>query len=750
MSELDATEILAERTTAADVSGAADTWPRSAAEVAALIGVSERTIRRAIARGELVAAKRGGVFRIEATDLARYQSLRTPQRRALGAILRLVPPERPAGPALPVPPTLLVGRTREAAQVAALLQRPEVRLLTLTGPGGVGKTRLGLEVATRLSGAFADGVWFVELAPIRSPDLVLPTIALALGLRESGDRPLPVRLEKYLRTRSLLLVLDNLEHLLAAAPALAELLHACRDLKILATSRAPLRIQGEQEFPVPPLALPGPEGSPDAVEFSTVESVTLFIERARAVKPDFALTATCAPVVAAICRRVDGLPLAIELAAARISLLSPATLLERLERQLPLLAGGARDQPARLQTMRDAIAWSHDLLSPEEQALFRRLAVFVGGAPLEAVEQANQRLGTPSDETFLALTALVRQSLLLSEESVNDAGQLGATRLRMLEPIREFALERLQKSGEEERVRSAHASWYLELAERAQPSWFNAGQKAAADRLEVEHDNIRAALAWWAARGDEAAILRLSAAIWPFWFLRSYYVEGRSWLDRAIMASAGLRSRERVSALNGLGSMAVFQADTAQVAAWSEESLVIAHEMGFWYGVGNALLLHGHAALLERDYQRAHQMHVDALEAMRAANAMAPASTMITNLAEVAVNQGDYAGATHLAEEALALQRELRWSWGAAQSLFILAAAARHQGDRPRATALYQESLRQAWDERDQRLMLRPLDFLAVLAAETRRRAGNPTLRLSRTTARTAWHAPRSSRAACL
>jgi excisionase family DNA binding protein len=722
MSERDATETFQERTTAADVSGAADTWPRSAAEVAALIGVSERTIRRAIARRELVASKRGGVFRIEATDLARYQSLRRPQRRAPGAILRLVPPERPAGPALPVPPTSLVGRTREAMQVVALLQRPELRLLTLTGPGGVGKTRLSLEVAKSLSGAFADGVWFVELAPIRSPDLVLPTIALALGLRESGDRPLSVRLREFLRTRSLLLVLDNLDHLLAAAPPLAELLHACRDLKILATSRAPLQIQGEQEFPVPPLALPGPEGSPDAVESSTVESVTLFVERARAVKPDFALTRVNSPIVAAICRRVDGLPLAIELAAARTALLSPATLLDRLERQLPLLAGGARDQPARLQTMRDAIAWSHDLLSPVEQALFRRLAVFVGGAPLEAVEQVSQLLGVPSDETFEALTALVRQSLLLSEESVNEAGRPGVTRLRMLEPIRDFALEQLQASGEDDRVRSAHAAWCLDLVERSDPFWFTSQQKAWADRIEPERGNLRAALGWYAERGDAESLGRVTAAIWPFWFLRSYYAEGREWLVRALEASAGMRTKERVSTLNGASSVSVFQGD-AQVTAWCEEALATAREIGDGFGAGNALLILGHVALGQGDLDRARVMQEAALAEMRALGETVPraaptASAVLNNLADIAYGQGDLARATRLAEEALAWQREHHFDWGAIECLYCLGCIARQRGNDRRAAGFFVESLQLAWEQQDLRLVLRALDQLAVLFLE--------------------------------
>ncbi len=724
MGERQTTEAFPEhRTDTADVSGVPDSWPCSASEAAALLGLSERTIRRAIARGSLRATKRGGTFQISSMELARYQAMRPDHCDAVLAPLQSVPRDGTEQPPLPVPLTSLVGRSREAAAVVDLLRQPEVRLLTLTGPGGVGKTRLSLEVASRLAGELPDGVWFVELAPIRSPDLVLPTIALALGLRESGDRPLPIRLHDYLRTRSLLLVLDNLEHLLDAAPRIAKLLKGCPNPRILVTSRAPLRIHGEQEFAVPPLALPTTEAVLAVEELSSIASVSLFSQRARSVKPDFALTTVNAPAVAAICRRVDGLPLAIELAAARVSLLSPADLLERLDRQLPVLSGGPRDQPARLKTMSDAIAWSYDLLTPAEQTLFRRLAVFVGGATLDAAEQVGVALGQPLGELLDGLSALVHQSLLLAEEVANDSVLHGTTRVRMLEPIREFAEERLVASGEEERARAEHAAWCLDLVERSDSFWFTASQREWADRIEPERGNLRAALGWYAQRGEVASLLRMTATIWPFWFLRSYYAEGREWLVLALEMSEGARSYERVSTLNGAASLSVFQGDATPVTAWCDEGLAIAREIGNRFGSGNALLILGHVALAQGDLDRAHAMQEAALAEMQALGDTLPraapaASVILGNLAEIAMAQGDDKRALLIAEEALAKQRELGFDWGAAQSLHTLGTVSHARGAGNVAAAHFRESLCLAWEQRDQRLMLRALGHLALLAQE--------------------------------
>ena len=427
-------------------------------------------------------------------------------------------------------------------------------------------------------------------------------------------------------------------------------------------------------------------------------------------------------MVTAICQRLDGLPLAIELAAARVTLFPPAALLARLERRLPLLTGGPRDQPARLQTMQDAIAWSYDLLTPSECALFRRLSVFVGGATLEAAEAIGVAAGDLEIEVVTGLTSLLGQSLLVQEAPEGPDPTI--PRVRMLETIREYGAERLTESGEEAAVRSAHAGWCLDLAERAAPFWFTPDQKSWAERLEADQGNMRAALEWWTETGDMAAMLRMTAAIWPFWFLRSSYAEGRGWLERALAECAGARTRERVWTLNGAASIAVWQGDEPSAVIWCEESLIIAREIGDRFGAGNALLILGHAATAAGDFDRANHMHDAALAVMRdlgetAANAVSTVGLSLGNLADVALTQGDYPRTTRLAEEALGLQRELGFAWGAAHSLFTLASVARYQGDSMRATALYQESLNQAWDQRDQRLMARVFDCLAILAVES-------------------------------
>ena len=439
-------------------------------------------------------------------------------------------PSTTADRLLPTPLTAFVGRERELAALRALISRRGVRLVTLTGPGGVGKTRLAIQVARDLADRFADGVRFVPLAPVRAPELVLPVIARQLGIGESAPGTVLQDLTEQLATKELLLVLDNLEQVLDAASALVPLIAGCPDLTVLVTSRAALRVSGEHEFVVPPLPLPGEGGSWTFDQIARADAVRLFSERAEAVQVGFRLDAANAWDVARVCHRLDGLPLAIELAAARTKVFSPHALLARLERRLPLLTGGPRDAPARLRTMRDAIAWSHDLLDPDEQRLFRRLAVFVGGCTLAAADAVVNGASDTGVDVLDGISSLVDKSLVLPAATSDDS--TGEPRFVMLETIREFALDELTRSGEGDAVRRAHADYFRALAERAEPALRGAGQVAWIARLEAELPNLRAVLDRSLAGGDVESGLRLAGSLYWFWFLRNHVDEGRSWFER--------------------------------------------------------------------------------------------------------------------------------------------------------------------------------------------------------------------------
>ena len=433
-------------------------------------------------------------------------------------------------PHLPIQPTPFIGREKEVDAAHHLFLREDVRLVTLTGPGGVGKTRMALHVAEQLRAHFADGVWFVSLAPISDPDLVIPTIAQTLGLWEAGERSLLEQLQVFLRERQVLLLLDNFEQVVRAAMHVANLLTICSYLKVLVTSREVLHVRAEREFPVPTLSLPDPKRLPDLVALSQYEAVAPFIQRAQAARPEFQVTNANAPAVAEICARLDGLPLAIELAAARIKLLSPQALLTRLGQRLQLLTSSARDVPARQQTLRNTIQWSYDLLDAQEQQLFCRLSVFVSGCTLEAVEAISAALGNATLPVLDGVVSLIDKNLL--QQTAQEGEEI---RLLMLETIREYGWEVLAERQEREAIQAAHAAYYLALAEEAERALGGPQQLLWLERLEREYDNLHAALHWLRLQGSrvegggEAAeqALRLETALSWFWIMRGYQNDGR-------------------------------------------------------------------------------------------------------------------------------------------------------------------------------------------------------------------------------
>jgi predicted ATPase/serine/threonine protein kinase len=654
---------------------------------------------------------------------------------------------------LPVPRTAFIGREPEAEALLQLLSREDVRLVTLTGPGGIGKTRLALQVTGDIAGQFPGGVCFVALSSVQEPGLIASTIAQAAGVSETGNQTLQETLKEYVSGLShpMLLVLDNFEHLVTGAPVIADLLTTGPKLKAVVTSQAPLHVYGEHEFPVPPLALPDLQALPSVEELSRLPAVALFVERARAVKREFALTKENAPAVAAICSRLDGLPLAIELAAARIKLLSPSAMLARLESRLNLLTGGALDLPTRQQTLRSTVDWSYSLLNASEQTLFRRLSVFSGGCTLEGVEAVCDTKGDLGLDVLNGMASMVDKSLVQQAEQADNE-----TRFSLLSTIREYALERLAESEDEPATRRAHAAYYLVLAEEGaedagiRPEWL--------DRFEVEHDNFRLALDYLIKTSNADWGLRLGAALFHFWETREHLTEGRDAIAKLLaLEGSAARPKLRARLLFAAGVLAAEQGDDTSARLLLEESLescldlndnrgvavalnalaVSARDRGelaaatllfercvaIWKDLGDsadiarALSNLANVMKLQGEYARASSLYDECLTMFRKAKDERGVAWTLNYQGDVAREKSDFVAARSFCEQSLAAFRQLRDGWGIASTLSDLAGLCSDQACNAEARRLYGQSVKLFQELGHKRGIARVLECLAADAA---------------------------------
>jgi predicted ATPase/DNA-binding CsgD family transcriptional regulator len=612
---------------------------------------------------------------------------------------------------LPLQPTPLVGRSQELTLARQHLLSNEVRLLTLTGPGGVGKTRLAVAVVVELIEAFPQGVWFVDLTPVKDPELVLPAVAQVLGVHEATGQPLVELVAAYLRDQHLLLVLDNFEQVVPAAPVLASLLESCPYLRLLVTSRERLRLRWEWSITVPSLALPDLGTGLDLQVLANTPAVALFVQRAQAHQATFALTAENAPAIATLCARLDGLPLALELAAARVGVLTPTEILARIECGLALPRQRGPDVPARHQTLEAAIQWSYTMLPVEEQRLFRRLGVFVGGWRLDVAE-AVIKADEFEEDIFESLSSLVEKSL------VQVGAQPGqASRFRMLETIREYALEQLAASSELEALQRQHANYYVTVAEQTLVELKGRGQQAWFDYLEQEHDNLRAALRWSSQGGESLLGLRIAAGLWFFWWLRGHVSEGRGWLGVTLAQNGKAPAEFRLVALEGLGTLAGWQGDYEQGVRFLDEALNLSRMIGDNDSTARVLGRLGWIAWLNGRDERANEL-IKALDSCREGAEPWSLAYSFLSVGGLLYEVRQEKAAITALEEALIFFREVEENHGVAFALTKLALLRQRQGAAERARELAQEGIEFARSLHDTHIIAYCADDVARLVGK--------------------------------